>query len=637
MTRRGYSPVPFAEVSLTGPFWRERLEVVLKRTIPSQHTKLAEVGILDSLKLPKPIPPLKMPRNNHGFTVQVFWDSDVGKWIEAAAYALAHRRDTDIEARIDAIVDDLAKAQAPDGYLNCWYNGREPEKRWTNLRDNHELYNAGHLLEGAIAYFRITGRRRFLDLMERYVDHIALTFGTGPGQKRGYPGHQEIELALYKLYRLTGDRRRLDLAAYFINERGRQPPHYFTQEAVARGDDPAKFHHVTYEYNQSHLPVREQTKVVGHAVRAMYMLSAMADLAAELDDEGLKRACETLWRDVTTAQMYVTAGLGPKETNEGFTEAYDLPNETAYAETCASVALIFWAQRMLHLSLDGDYADAMERALFNNALSGLSREGTHYFYSNPLESRGQHKRWAWHNCPCCTMNVARLVASVGGYFLSTSEDGVAFHLYGGVEASVDVGGTTVAFRETSLYPWSGDIRIEVDPEAPAAFDLKLRVPGWAKGAKAALNGEPTTLAIERGYATIHRTWSKGDVVTLALPMPPERLYAHPSVRMDVGRVALRRGPLIYCVEEADNPGQAVQTLELPRAAPIETKWREDLFDGAMTLAAPAKRLVPADAGGALYSTTPPGTNDDTLTAIPYYLWANRQPGSMQVWIAEGGG
>jgi len=637
MTRRGYSPVPFAEVRLTGPFWRERLEVVLKRTIPSQHAKLAEVGILESLKLPKPVPPLKMPRNNHGFTVQVFWDSDVGKWIEAAAYALAHRRDPDIEAKIDAIIEDLAAAQSPDGYLNCWYNGREPDKRWTNLRDNHELYNAGHLLEGAIAYFRITGRRRFLDIMERYVDHIAATFGTGPGQKRGYPGHQEIELALYKLYRLTGDKRRLDLARYFIDERGLEPPHYFTQEAIARGDDPAKYWARTYEYNQSHLPVREQTKVVGHAVRAMYMLSAMADLAAELDDEGLKRACETLWRDVTTAQMYVTAGLGPKETNEGFTEPYDLPNETAYAETCASVALIFWAQRMLHLDLDGDYADVMERALFNGALSGLSREGTHYFYSNPLESRGQHKRWAWHICPCCTMNVARLVASVGGYFLSTSADGVAFHLYGGLDANVAVGGTKVALRETSDYPWSGEIRIEVDPEAAAAFDLKLRVPGWVRSAKATVNGEPIPLAGNSGYATIQRRWSKGDVVTLTLPMPAERLYAHPNVRMDVGRVALRRGPLIYCVEEADNPGQPVQTLELKRAAPIEAKQRADLFGGVVTLEAPAKRLVPGDAEGALYSTAPPATRDATLTALPYYLWANREPGSMQVWIAEGGG
>ena len=634
MTQRGYSPVPFAEVKLTGPFWRERLEVVLSRTIPSQHAKLAEVGILESLQLPKPIPPLKIPRNSHGFTMQVFWDSDVGKWVEAASYALSHRRDSDIEAKIDAIVEDLAKAQLPDGYLNCWYNGREPDKRWTNLRDNHELYNAGHLLEGAIAYFQITGRRRFLDVMERYIDHIAATFGPGAGQKRGYPGHQEIELALAKLYRLTGDRRRLDLAAYFINERGRQPPHYFTEEALARGEDPASYWAGTYEYNQSHLPVREQAKMVGHAVRAMYMCCAMADLAAELDDGGLRRACETLWRDVTTAQMYVTGGLGPKETNEGFTEAYDLPNETAYAETCAAVALVFWAHRMLHLELDGQYADVMERALYNGALTGLSRDGTNYFYSNALESRGQHRRWAWHICPCCTMNVSRLVASVGGYFLSSREDGVAFHLYGGVEATVAVGPTAVALRETSGYPWSGEIRIEVEPEAPATFDVKLRIPRWAIGAAATVNGEPIQLAITRGYATVRRRWAKGDVVRLNLPMPAKRLYAHPRVRMDVGRAALRRGPLIYCLEEADNPGQPVQTLALPRGARIDAEWREDLFGGVVMLGAPAKRLVPGDAEAALYSTSPPATKDETLTALPYYLWANREPGSMQVWIAE---
>ncbi len=282
MKKGAYSAVPFADVRVAGPFWRERLEVVLERTIPSQHAKLEEIGILDSLKLPKPAPPLTIPRNGHNFTMQVFWDSDVGKWIEAASYALSHRRDAEIEAKIDAIVDDLAKAQSPDGYLNCWYNDREPDKRWTNLRDNHELYNAGHLLEGAIAYFRATGRRRLLDVMERYVDHIAATFGVGAGQKRGYPGHQELELALVKLYRLTGEQRRLDLAAYFIDERGRQP-HYFTQEALARGDDPADYWAKTYEYNQSHIPVREQTKMVGHAVRGMYMTSAMADLAVELE------------------------------------------------------------------------------------------------------------------------------------------------------------------------------------------------------------------------------------------------------------------------------------------------------------------------------------------------------------------
>ena len=633
MSRRGYSPAPFAQVTLTGPFWRERLETVLTRTIASQHAKLAEAGILESLKLPQPPPPLRIPRNGHGFTMQVFWDSDVGKWIEAASYALAHRRDADIEAKIDAIVDDLARAQSPDGYLNCWYNGREPEKRWTNLRDNHELYNAGHLLEGAIAYFRATGRRKMLDVMERYVDHIATVFGRGPGQKRGYPGHQEIELALIKLYRLTGDRRRLDLAAYFIDERGRKP-HYYTEEALARGEDPASYWAGTYEYNQSHIPVRDQTRMVGHAVRGMYMASAMADLALELGDDGLKRACEALWRDVTTAQMYVTAGLGPEKTNEGFTEPYDLPNETAYAETCASVALVFWAQRMLHLDLDGRYADVMELALFNGALTGLARDGTHYFYSNPLESRGQHQRWAWHACPCCTMNVSRLVASVAGYALSASEDGVAFHLYGGFETTLTLAGVKVALSETSGYPWSGEVAIAINPEAPVEFDLKLRIPGWAKAATAAVNGEPIALAPVNGYATIRRLWRKGDLVTLDLAMPPERLYAHPNVRMDVGRAALRRGPLIYCVEEADNPGGPVQTLALPRSAPIDAGWRKDLFGGVMTLKARAKRLVSGKGDGALYSTEPPTAEDAALVALPYHLWANRAPGSMQVWVAE---
>ena len=633
MTPRRYSAIPFAEVTLTGPFWRERLETVLTRTIPSQHEKLEKTGMLESLKLPQPPPPLAIPRSSHGITTQIFWDSDVGKWIEAASYALAHRRDPEIEAKIDAIVDDLVRAQSPDGYLNCWYSGREPDKRWTNLRDCHELYNAGHLLEGAIAYYRATGRRKFLDVMERYIDHIALIFGRGPGQKRGYPGHQEIELALVKLYRLTGDRRRLDLAAYFIDERGCEP-HYFTEEALARGENPKDFWAGTYEYNQSHIPVRDQKRMVGHAVRGMYMVSAMADLAFELGDERLRRACEALWRDVTTAQMYVTAGLGPKESNEGFTEPYDLPNETAYAETCATVALAFWAQRMLHFDLEGRYADVMELALYNGALSGLSREGDHYFYTNPLESRGQHGRWAWHRCPCCTMNVSRLVASIAGYALSVGGDGAAFHLYGGFETTATIAGVKVALSETSAYPWSGEIRIEVDPERPAAFDLKLRIPGWAKGARATVNGEAVAVVPVNGYATIHRQWRKSDAVTLDLEMPAERLYAHPLVRMDVGRAALRRGPLIYCVEEPDNPGGPVQTLALPRSGKIDVEWRPDLFGGVMTLSAAAKRLVPGKEAGTLYSTAPPATENAALVALPYFLWANRAPGSMQVWLAE---
>jgi len=631
-----YAPVNFPDVKLEGQFWHERLETVLTRTIPSQHKKLSEYTILDSLKLKQPPPPLRFPRHANGFTVQVFWDSDIGKWIEAASYALAHRRDEDIEAKIEAIVDDFETAQAPDGYLNCWYLGHEPDKRWTNLRDNHEMYNAGHLLEGAIAYFQVTGRRRWLDIMERYLEHIYSVFGTGPGQKRGYDGHEELELALMKLYYLTRDKKHLDFATYLINERGQQPPHFFDVEREARGDAEKQQRYVqgNYEYSQSHKPVREQDKVVGHAVRAMYLYTAMADLAAEIGDADLKRACEVLWDDVMETKMYVTAGLGPSAQNEGFTHDFDLPNQTAYAETCASVALIFWAQRMLHLDLDGKYADILELAMFNGALSGLSRDGEQYFYANPLESDGTPTRWDWHTCPCCTMNVSRLVASVGGYFLSTAQDGVAFHLYGGIDTEVEIAGTMVALREISTYPWSGDIRIEVDPKVPTTFDLKLRIPGWCEGAKVSVNGNAVDVAAAvDGYLTINRDWFEGDVVTMELPMPPVRLYAHPGVIMDAGRIALKRGPLVYCVEEADNPGGRVQRLKLPRDAQLKTETRADLFDGVVTLKADALAIKEGD-WQALYRTDPPQDEKATLTALPYYLWANRGQGSMVVWVPE---
>jgi DUF1680 family protein len=630
-----YAPVNFPDVKLEGRFWHERLETVLTRTIPSQHKKLAEYTILDSLKLPNPPPPLRFPRHANGFTVQVFWDSDVGKWIEAASYALAHRRDEDIEAKIEAIVDDFEKAQLPDGYLNCWYLGHEPDKRWTNLRDNHEMYNAGHMLEGAIAYFRVTGRRRWLDIMERYLDHIYARFGTKPGQKRGYDGHEEIELAVMKLYYLTGEKKHLDFVTYMINERGQQP-HYFDLEREERegGDSKQRYVFGNYEYSQSHKPVREQDKVVGHAVRAMYLYTAMADLAAEISDPALKRACEVLWDDVMETKMYVTAGLGPSAHNEGFTHDFDLPNQTAYAETCASVALIFWAQRMLHLDLDGKYADILELAMFNGALSGLSRDGEHYFYANPLESDGTPTRWDWHTCPCCTMNVSRLVASVGGYFVSTAPDGVAFHLYGGIATEVEVAGTKVALREISTYPWNGDIKIHVDPATPATFDVKLRIPGWSDGAKVSVNGEAVDVSTAiNGYLTINRIWAKGDVVSLELPMPPVRLYAHPGVIMDAGRVALKRGPLVYCVEEIDNPGGRVQRLKLPREAELKTETRADLFDGVVTLKASALAINEGD-WTTLYRTNPPQEDGATLTALPYYLWANRGQGSMMVWVPE---
>lgn len=628
-----WQPVPFRDVRFTGRFWSERLETVLTRTIPSQYEKLGESGILESLELKDPPPPLRIPRWPNGHTHQVFWDSDIGKWIEAASYALHHRRDPLIEARIEAIVDRFEAAQLPDGYVNFWYLGREPHLRWTNLRDRHELYNAGHLLEGAIAYFQATGRRRFLAVMERFVDHIRATFGRGEGQKRGYPGHQEIEIALMRLYRLTGDRRHLELALYFIDERGRQP-HYYDEEARARGEDPAAYHQKTYEYQQAHLPVREQTKVVGHAVRAMYMYAAMADLAAETGEEDLRRTCERLWQDATQRRMYVTGGFGSSAGNEGFTADYDLPNDTAYAETCASVAFVFWAHRMLHLDLDGRYADLMERALYNGALSGLSWDGTHYFYENKLESDGSHRRWPWHPCPCCTMNVARLVASVGGYFCSVAPDGLAFHLYGGTTVETTVGGQDLRVEERSDYPWDGRIVLTVTPAVPLRMALRLRIPGWCRGAEAAVNGAAVDVdaLTERGYLVLDRLWAPGDHVTLNLPIPPGRIWAHPLVRADRGRVALQRGPLIYCLEAADHP-VPIADLRLPRGAALAAVPRADLFGGVVTLTTTA-RAIRTDDREDLYRSEPPSEIEAPLVAIPYFLWGNRDAGAMAVWLPE---
>jgi len=629
---RKYASVTFSDVKITGDFWSERLECVLTRTIPSQHRKLAEYNMLESLKLPQPVPPLTIPKNRHNFTTQIFWDSDVGKWVEAASYALSHRRDPIIESQIESITDDLEKSQAPDGYLNCWYQEREPQNRWTNLRDNHEMYNAGHLLEGAVAYFHATGRDRLMKVMMRYMDHIATVFGPGPGQKRGYCGHQEIELALVKLYHATGIRKYLDLATYFIDERGAQP-HYFDTECIARGEDPKSYGQGTYEYSQSHLPVRQQTKVVGHAVRAMYMYTAMADLAAEHGDAGLKKACETLWADVTRTRMYVTGGFGPSASNEGFTKDYDLPNDTAYAETCASVAMVFWAARMLNLDLDSQYADILELALYNTSLAGLSRDGTQYFYDNKLDSDGSHQRWDWHPCPCCTMNVARLVASIAGYFYSVADTEVAVHLYGGAKTTLPVAGGKVTLTETSNYPWSGDITLAIDPEGTRDFTLSLRIPAWAKGASATVNGKPVPMTVERGYLKITRGWSRDDTVALTLPMAPERIYAHPDVRQDVGRVALRRGPLVYCVEQQDIAGPVVRA-RLPADVALTDEWRGDLLGGVTVITAPGRMVDITSWGTGLYHTKPAADAPSPLTAVPYYIWCNRGANPMQVWLKE---
>jgi len=636
MGMRHYKSLNFTDVKITGKFWSERLETALAKTILSQYDKLVEHHMVDALNVKQPPPPLTIPPNHHNFTTQIFWDSDIGKWIEAASYALAHRTDAAIESKIDDITDMLERAQLADGYLNTWYIGREIDKRWTNLRDNHELYNAGHMLEGAIAYFQTTGKRKLLGLMEKYMDHIARVFGPSAEQKHGYCGHQEIEIALVKLYDLTQERKWLNLCSYFINERGKQP-HYFDSEAKARGADPKTFVQKTHEYSQSHKPVREQTKVVGHAVRAFYMYSAMADLAAELDDAGLKKACEILWSDAVNTKMYVTAGFGPSASNEGFTSDYDLPNDTAYAETCATVAMVFFAKRMLNLDLDRQYADIMELGLYNGGLSGLSHDGKHYFYENKLESDGKDDRWAWHTCPCCTMNVSRLVASIGGYFYSSGKDVIAVHLYGGASTTLMLGTNTIGISEVSNYPWDGKIEIKVSPAKPASFTMKLRIPGWAGNkAKATVNGKTVEVVrnLQKGYLAIKRMWDKGDVIRLDLPMDVRRMYANPLVKADQNKVALMRGPLVYCVEQKDNGKTPIATLVLPRKAKISTA-KKALFGGIVVLKSEAKAMSGRGWEGSLYLDLPAIQVNSTITAVPYYAWNNRGPNAMRVWINEG--
>jgi uncharacterized protein len=630
--RRRYTPAPLPRVAIDDAFWAPRQRTNRERTIPAVYRQLRETGRIDAFR-PAWDPPLNIrARHAWGGTPVMFWDSDVAKWVEAASYALATAPDPALDALLDEVIALIASAQQPDGYLNTWFRTVDPEGRWKNLRDWHELYCAGHLIEAAVAHYEATGKRSLLDVMRRYVDYIASVFGAEPGKRRGYCGHPEIELALVRLARATGEERYLALSHYFVNERGRQP-HYYDQEARERGEDLARYHHRTYEYNQAHLPVREQPEVVGHAVRAVYLYSAMADLAMTDGDPSLVAACERLWRHLTTTRAYVMGGIGTSRHNEGFTADYDLPNESAYAETCAAIGLVFWARRMLEMKLDRRYADVLELALYNAVLSGVSLDGERFFYDNPLASDGGHHRSPWFECPCCPPNLARIIASLGEYAYAQGEGEAVVHLFVGGSARLDIGGREVTLRQRTRYPWDGAVEVTVETEEPARFALLLRLPGWCGAPRVRLNGEAVDAgADEGGYLRLEREWRRGDRVELELPMPVERLYAHPAVKADVGRVALRRGPLVYCVEQADHDAP-LGRLVLPVTAELTARERPELLGGVVALEGSAAALD--DSGwGELYCTERPEVETVALCAIPYFAWDNRDPGAMLVWLPE---
>ena len=628
-------------------FWAKRMEQVKEAVIPYQWQALND-------KIPGAPPSHAMENfriaaglSQGGFHGKWFQDSDVAKWLEAVSYSLANQSDPELEKLADEVIDIIVKAQQPDGYLNTYFTIKEPEMRWKNLREKHELYCAGHLIEAGVAYYQATGKSKLLDAVCRLADHIDSLFGPEPGKRRGYPGHPETELALVKLYRATGEERYLKLNKFFVDERGRKPL-YFELEAKERGEKRPRMPWWTPAFCQAHLPVREQTEAVGHAVRAMYLYSAMADLALETGDETLFEACKKLWESVTERRMYITGGIGSSAYREAFTFDYDLPNDRAYAETCASIGLVFWAHRMLRLDVDRKYADVMERALYNGVLSGISLDGTKYFYTNPLEvlpeaCRNRYdlhhiatERQPWFDCACCPPNVARLLASIPQYVYSQGEAAVYVHLFVAGEATVELAGGQVTLVQETGYPWGEEVAIQVRTENPLDFTLAVRVPGWCRDPRLRINGEDVDLAalVEKGYARIRRKWRNGERVELLLPMPIERVRTHPEVRAAAGKVAIQRGTILYCLEEVDN-GPNLAQIGLPKEAELTVESKDPSLDGAVVIRGVGLRAETPSWGAALYAPGECERKQVAITAVPYYTWGNRKPGEMAVWISEG--
>ena len=626
-------------VRIDDPFWNAFRETLVREGIPYQWEALND-------RLSEDTEPSRCMRNfriaagkeTGEFGGFVFQDSDIYKWLEGVAYSLRWHPDAALEAIADGAIQTIADAQQPDGYLDTYYIINGLDKRWTNLKDHHELYVAGHMIEAAVAYYRATGKRALLDVAIRFVDHIDGVIGPEEGKLHGYPGHPVIEMALMRLYEVTGDEKHLRLAAYFVNQRG-QRPLFFEQEDERSGNTFYwKNSPFRYQYYQAGRPVREQKDAEGHAVRAMYLYSGMADVARQTGDESLARACRDLWESATRRRMYVTGAVGSTEHGEAFSFDYDMPNDTVYGETCAAIGLVFFARRMLQLAPRGEYADVMERALYNGVISGMQLDGKRFFYVNPLEvvpeacEKDPHKRHVkperqkWFGCACCPPNLIRMLASLEDYAAVQGDGTLWLNLYigGGIEA--DGLSLTVETR----YPWEGGVRIRVN--GPARKRLALRIPGWCRDWTLSLNGKCADARLEDGYAVIDREWAAGDVVDLCMDMPARYVRANPRVREDAGKVALQRGPVVYCLEEADN-GKALHGLRAGDIASAEAKWEPETLGGVVTLTTDGLREAQDGWGDTLYDfRDAPDAAPVRLRWIPYYAWANRGVGEMRVWV-----
>lgn len=735
MERKNFStPLDLKQVRISDEFWGREQELVRREVIPYQWEALndrvpgaapsfcmrnfktagrlmrekreqgqafaAPVYTFRGFEALPEDPEKPDPDKFYGF---VFQDSDFAKWVEAAAYSLINHPDPELEKTADEAIDIVCAAQAENGYLDTYYIINGMDRIFTNLRDHHELYCFGHLVEGAAAYYQATGKDKLLQAAERYADFIITRFGPEEGKCKGYPGHEIVEMALARLYEVTGERRYLELSRFFLDVRGTRP-YYFDLEEKERAayegrpwKEPGQENR--YMYHQAHLPVRKQSEAVGHAVRAVYLYSGMADVARLTEDEEMYEACRRLWDSIVNEKLYITGGIGGTHVGEAFSFPYDLPNDTAYSETCAAIGLVFFARRMLEIQADSQYGDVMEQALYNTVLAGMALDGRSFFYVNPLESvpeacrkdeRKHHVksiRQKWFGCACCPPNIARLVSSFGAYAYTQNEDTLFTHLYAGSTAQCTLNGKSMELQVESRFPWEGEVKAVIHTREGKREDSEtkhsemqtfaFRIPGWCADAgatvrrnmnnlfcgriaagkiKPSAESHMTELAVrlQDGYLYLTGDWQDGDEIHLSFPMEVRMISANARVRENVGKVAFTRGPICYCLEEADNgkdlhllrvdTGKLWSGAEHAVSGTVgERQWDSDfaaveefyeMGHEMRILKVPGKRRCLHGTSGALYSDYAPGAEQDvTLTYVPYYGWNNRGEGEMSVWVS----
>ncbi len=628
------TPVSFTAVNLTDQFWKQRITTNQQVTIPHAFQMCENTGRIRNFEIAAGL------KTGEYTGVYPFNDSDVYKVIEGSAYTLHAIPDPELAKYVDDLVDIIAAAQEDDGYLMTWRT-INPQKapsrwsgaaeRWSDIRQGHELYCAGHLYEAAVAYFEATGKRKLLDVAIKNAELILREFG--PGKIEEPPGHQEIEIGLVKLYTITRDRRYFELAHYFLEQRGRKEYDKSSQDMWKNGT-----------YWQDHLPVAEQQEAGGHAVRATYMYAAMADIAMGTDKDIYRDPLKLLWRNVVEKKLHISGGVGAIGHGEAFGPQFDLPNLSAYNETCAAVGNVFWNHRMFLLDGHADYIDVLERTLFNGLISGISLEGNRFFYPNVLESKGHDQRSPWFRCACCPGNITRFMASFPGYLYATGKRAVYVNLYVQSEATIDIEHTKIGLRQATRYPWEGEVLIHLNLNQPAAFGVNLRIPGWARNSPVpgnlykflhqqpekcpiTINGEAVSYDIEKGYAVLHREWKNGDIIKISLPMKERRIITSEEVVYNLDRVAIQRGPLLYCAEGIDNGNGKIRQLVLADDTELTSRYHPDVLDGLVMISGRAKEI-------SINGQDRMREAIHNINLIPYYAWAHRGKSHMAVWLAR---